>query len=59
MSDQDVKVQSSFLLPLSLKRWIEDEARRLSRETGKKVSTGDVVRDLLEGIRGQREAVAA
>jgi len=47
---KDVKVQSSFLLPLSLKQWIEEEARR------RNVSTGEVVRVLLQQARDARTA---
>jgi len=51
--DSEVKVQSSFLLPLDLKRWIEAEAKRLG------VSTGEVVRVLLQEAREAKELVAA
>lgn len=59
-NDQEPKVNGSFLLPLSLKRWIEAEAERLTAESraagGEKVSTAEVVRRALEQAR---EAVAA
>lgn len=49
---EDVKVQSSFLIPLSLKRWIEDQAR------GQGVSTAVIVREVLEKAKAEREQEA-
>lgn len=51
--DTDVKVNGSYLLPLSLKRWIEEKARE------RNVSAAEIVREILEAARGELEAIPA
>ena len=53
----DVKVNGSYLLPLSLKRWIEERSRERSAATGKNVSAADIVREILEAARAESEPV--
>ena len=58
MADQlDVKVNSSFLLPFSLKRWVDERARERSAATGKSVSAAEIVREILEAARAESEPV--
>lgn len=50
MADEtEVKVNASYLLPLSLKRWIEEQARE------RKVSTALIAREILEAARAESE----
>lgn len=50
--NEDVKVNGSYLLPLSLKRWIADKARE------RNVSTAEIVREILEAARTKERKAA-